>query len=726
MNVNLFKDLRDRSPKLVTLDEVVRFIREDGFVKDRTERHRYYLSQGMNKAASAEKLSCPCFSVATLFCGGKTMKDVCGWTGLGMVDVDDVDAGALPALSERVAADGHTLLVYRTISGCGLRILFRYESDVAEQLDDKQRKLLYEAAFEMANGYYQSLLQVSPDPKCKTHTQVSGMAHDPEACYRPEAEPFVIDWSACIGQTKHQESQRKLLRSAVKAAHQEITAQGVEFRPGSHNEYVMRMGYLLNVYGVDEEVAADWAVKQFSADYHDNIDGIIRSCYKHTEEHGKRRMTKKGASLSNEKRCASVEEIERFLDTQVKLRFNVIRRQCEVKWLDTPSASLVPLAEGQYGTSSEPQDSGRTMVRPYDLVDDGFSPITDRDENTLWCRMMKAQGSVRLQDIRNVLQSEYVPMFNPFEDYFYSLPPWDGEDHIGQLARTVHVKGSQEQFVEYFRKWLVGMLPTIFDPNVVNHEIMVFIGRQGNFKSTFFSLLLPPCLQSYFHIKMNSNNLTKDDMLKMCEFALICLEEIGEMQQLALDQQKALVTDKIISERAAYARNKEHRPHIASFCGTGNNPRFLTDITGNRRWLVFEVEDIDNPLQHPFNYTGIYSQAMALWKSGFCYWFEQQEINALNIRNVEFEVPNLEEELVLTYFRQPFEGCKASFMKVAEVLERINAGIRHPLSPTKLGIIMTQLGFPAVKRNGRRGYLVIERSTDEIQSSRRLEGYFDN
>ena len=333
---------------------------------------------------------------------------------------------------------------------------------------------------------------------------------------------------------------------------------------------------------------------------------------------------------------------------------------------------------------------------------------------------MKAQGSVRLHDIRNVLQSEYVPMFNPFEDYFYSLPPWDGEDHIGQLARTVHVKGSQEQFVEYFRKWLVGMLPTIFDPNVVNHEIMVFIGRQGNFKSTFFSLLLPPCLQSYFHIKMNSNNLTKDDMLKMCEFALICLEEIGEMQQLALDQQKALVTDKIISERAAYARNKEHRPHIASFCGTGNNPRFLTDITGNRRWLVFEVEDIDNPLQHPFNYTGIYSQAMALWKSGFCYWFEQQEINALNIRNVEFEVPNLEEELVLTYFRQPFEGCKASFMK--EALERINAGIRHPLSPIRLGLVMARLGFPSVKRKTGRGYLVVERSPEEIKASRRIEG----
>ena len=713
MYLNLFVGYHDCNPKDSSLEEIVRLIREDSSIKDRTEKHRYYLSQGMLKAAAHEKRQCPCFSVATLFSGGKTMKDVCGWTGLGMVDVDDVDAGAMPALSERAAADGHSLLVYRTISGCGLRILFRYESDVADEMDDKQRKRLYEAAFEMANGYYQSLLQVSPDPKCKTHTQVSGMAHDPEASYRPEAEPFVIYWSACVEQTKHQEAQRKLLRVAVKAAHQEITAQGVEFRPGSHNEYVMRMGYLLNVYGVDEEVAADWAVKQFSADYHDNVDGIIRSCYKHTDEHGTRRLPK--VSRPQEKRWASVEEIERFLDSQVQLRFNVIRRQCEVRWLedDTPSASLVPLSGGQLSTTSGALMSGGQLE---------FVPITDRDESTLWCRMRKQGAEVRLQDIRNVLQSEFVPPFNPFEAYFQSLPPWDGEDYIGQLARTVHVKDDQERFVEYFRKWLVGILPTIFDDRVVNHEIMVFIGRQGNFKSTFFSLLLPPCLQQYFHIKMNNYHLTKDDMLTLCEFALVCLEEIDELRPADLNQLKAMVTAKSISERAAYARNKEHRPHIASFCGTGNNPRFLTDPTANRRWLVFEVEDIDDPHVHPFHYTGIYSQAMALWKSGFRYWFDQSEIRVLNEQNQEFEAPNLEEELVLTYFRQPFNGCRASFMKVAEVLERINGGIRQPLSAIKLGLVMNRLGFPAMKRNGSRGYLVIERSTEEIQSSRKLDG----
>ena len=320
-----------------------------------------------------------------------------------------------------------------------------------------------------------------------------------------------------------------------------------------------------------------------------------------------------------------------------------------------------------------------------------------------------------------MLQSEFVPAFHPFESYFGSLPEWDGVDYIGQLARTVKVKGDQEQFVEYFRKWFVGIVPTIMDEQVVNHEIMVFIGKQGNFKSTFFSLLLPPDLRSYFHVKMNSNHLSKDDMLTLCEKALVCLEEIDELRPSELNQLKALVTAKNISERAAYARNKEHRPHIASFCGTGNNPNFLSDPTDNRRWLVVEVEDIENPLEHPFNYTGMYSQALALWKSGYRYWFNQAEIQALNERNREFQVPSPEEELLLTYYRPTFEGCQGSiFLKVSEILERINAGVKQPLSATRLGILLCKLGFKKVRYNNERGYLVIERTSDEIQSARKL------
>ena len=691
MQMNLFRGYADCNPKDTTIEEVFQLIRQDAAIKDRTEKHRYYLSQNLNKEAQFEKQGCPCFSVATIFEGGKTQKHITGWPGIGMVDIDDTENIDLHQLAEAANQDPYTLLTYITISGKGLRILFLYDCEKRNELNHADQKMLYEYAFDYVNGYYKALLRVIPDPKCKTCSQLSGVAHDPNAYLNLQAQTFVFNFQQIRDHKEKRAKNLKLLKKAVKAAQRILDEENIVFEEGSRNEYLMRMGYLLNAYGVPQFIAYDWAMENYQDRYDGYIYAIFESCYKKTEEFGTLKIPSAASSKANpeESRWASVTDIEQFLESQVSLRFNMIRRQCEISW--------------KASSGCEP-----------------FMPITDRDENTLWCRLKKNGTEVRLQDIRNVIQSEFVPVFHPFESYFGSLPEWDGVDYIGQLARTVHVKGDQELFVEYFRKWFVGIIPTILDPQVVNHEIMVFIGKQGNFKSTFFSLLLPPELREYFHVKMNSTHLNKDDMLTLCEKALVCLEKIDELRPSELNQLKALVTAKNISERAAYARNKEYRTHIASFCGTGNNPNFLTDPTDNRRWLVMEVEDIDNPLEHPFPYTGMYSQALALWKSGFQYWFDQTEIQALNERNRQFEVPNPEEELLLTYYRPTFEGCSGSiFLKVSEILERINTGVKQPLSTIKLGILLKKLGFKSVRYKSERGYLVIERNTEEICAARR-------
>ena len=706
MTLNIFWGYADCNPKESSIEEIFQIIRDDASVKDRTEKHRYYLSQNLLKEAQYEKHACPCFSVATLFSGGKTQKHIVGWTGIGMVDIDDAENLNLQQLTEAANQDPYTLLTYITASGQGLRILFRYDCENRNQLNDAEQKLLYEYAFDYVNRYFGSLLHVKTDPKCKTCSQVSGVAHDPKAFFNPEAQTFRFNYEKVKAKQQERAKILKLLKKASAAAQKQLAEENIVFEEGSRNKYVMRLGYLLNAYGIPEDYAYEWVSERYQDQFDGDIYTIFRSCYKHTDKFGTLKIPSASKSASQpESRYASVPEIEDFLNSQVSLRFNVIRRQCEIRWKDTSGCNQI-LRDAQDDTG------GREFV-----------PITDRDENTLWCRMKKNGTEVRLQDIRNVLQSEFVPAFHPFEAYFGSLPEWDGVDYIGQLARTVHVEGDQEQFVEYFRKWFVGIIPTILDEQVVNHEIMVFIGKQGNFKSTFFSLLLPPDLRSYFHVKMNSNHLSKDDMLTLCEKALVCLEEIDELRPSELNQLKALVTAKNICERAAYARNKEHRPHIASFCGTGNNPNFLSDPTDNRRWIVFTVQDIDNPLEHPFPYTGMYSQALALWKSGFQYWFNQEEIRVLNERNREYQVALPEEELLLTYFRPTFKGCQGSiFMKVSEILERINVGVKQPLSPNKLGMLLTKLGFQKVKYNNERGYLVIERLGEEITTTRKLAG----
>jgi hypothetical protein len=99
----------------------------------------------------------------------------------------------------------------------------------------------------------------------------------------------------------------------------------------------------------------------------------------------------------------------------------------------------------------------------------------------------------------------------------------------------------------------------------------------------------------------------------------------------------------------------------------------------------------------------------------------RKEIRLLNEQNREYQVPLPEEELLLTYFRPTFPGCQGSiFMKVSEILERINVGVKQQLSPNKLGMLLTKLGFQKARYNNERGYLVIERSLDEISASRKL------
>jgi predicted P-loop ATPase len=190
------------------------------------------------------------------------------------------------------------------------------------------------------------------------------------------------------------------------------------------------------------------------------------------------------------------------------------------------------------------------------------------------------------------------------------------------------------------------------------------------------------------------------------------------MQLKELNKLKAAMTMPSINERAAYARHHENRPHLASFCGTGNNVQFLSDPTGTRRWLPFEVVSIDSPLSQPFNYEGIYSEAYALYRQGFRYWFDKNEILQLAQHNKQFETANLEMELIAQYFRVPNGNEPAEFISVAMALQIVGANITQKLSSVKLGRAFKDMGFQFHKSHGIRGYIAVRRSAEEMRSMR--------
>ena len=749
MNVSIFHDMTCKLPLPGLLEGVANLIRTDEKLAVFT---RSYRQTGSKTFKNESQL----FAVPCLFEGGKGRSNIRQLTGMSLVDFDHVfptdgtadkaDTTALHELKAKIIADPHTLMSYITMSGNGLRVIFTYEiapefSGVPKDEEEvKKFEAYYQQAFYAGNAYYEKLLGAKADMQCKNITRLSGLAHDPEVFLRPQSEviPFTAEEistaaTAYVKQSKEDKQMQRIQTYFDTLIAPQLAKAKIEFRSGSHNDYVMRVGYKLAERRFSKKVALRWAMQKFGKDYSDT-EQVINSCFANASPHGKQ-----GGGGDNRGDCktASVEEIKSFLDGHISLRFNEITSRVE------------------YEIPADNTDAHR------------FMPVNDRIVNSLWSQMSTITR-VNIQDMYRVIESDYVPVFNPFKEYLNSLPqitqtstdnvsdepgsckpvvlqqqnlcqsvqsvgeknhPSVGvqdqkqsvgeKDYIRELAQTVRVKGGEQEqklWHLYLKKWLVGMVASWISEDVVNNVILVLIGEQGAYKTTWFNYLLPPPLKQYFYTKTNANRMSKDDILTLAQYALVCCEELDTMRPAELNQLKAAVTMPSIDERAAYAHYHEHRKHIASFCGTGNNTQFLSDPTGNRRWLPFEVESILSPREHPFHYEGIYAQALSLYTSGFQYWFTKEEIQELNRHNKQFETPHLEHELVDLYFRRPIDSELGEFISVARALQMISNGISQKLSAVNVGRAFSDLGFKRVRTNSCRGFIVVCRTPEEIKA----------
>ena len=366
--------------------------------------------------------------------------------------------------------------------------------------------------------------------------------------------------------------------------------------------------------------------------------------------------------------------------------------------------------------------------------------MTKHDINSIVCHCAQEyDANITSREVMTALQSDLIPDVHPLREYVLSCGEWTEEqpDWIDWVAQKVRVKPLGDEakgdkargeglWRGCFKKWFVAMVASWMKDEVVNHQVLVLIGKQGIFKTTWLEHLIPPHLRAYACKLANSNDLNKDERLRIAEFGLISLDEIDSMNNRELNQLKSVITATDVNERAAYAYTKERRVRLASFCASGNRRDFLTDITGNRRWLPFEVESIQNPFYTLLPYERMYAQAWALAQDPlFSYWFDLDEIEVLEEHNQHFRDESNEEQLLPILFDVPAEG-RGEFMTTAQISERLvtYGNIKKPMALSRLGMVLGAAGYQSTrpKIGGRliRGWLVYQRDTDEIASLKRL------
>ena len=351
---------------------------------------------------------------------------------------------------------------------------------------------------------------------------------------------------------------------------------------------------------------------------------------------------------------------------------------------------------------------GRTEYRSKN--DAHFSKVGRYEINTLRREIDNDIGIITSSDnLYSIIESSFSPRVNPIQEYFKGLPLVDVSSSspfslkaIPDLASCVVVRNS-DKWLPYLTKWLVAVVANAMDDRECrNHTCLVLTGEQGKFKTTFLDLLCPPALYGYSYTgKIYPQE--KDTLTYIGQNLIVNIDDqLKALNKRDENELKNLITCPMVKYRMPYDKYVEEHPHLASFVASVNGNDFLTDPTGSRRFLPFEVLSIEIERAKAISMNNVYAEAKALLKSGFRYWFDDDEIAELYRESEDFQVQTAEMELLLRCFEKPTEDESYSLMTTTEILTYLGIYTHQPLVAKRMGEALKKAGYIKVskRRNG--------------------------
>ena len=319
------------------------------------------------------------------------------------------------------------------------------------------------------------------------------------------------------------------------------------------------------------------------------------------------------------------------------------------------------------------------------------------------------------KDIDRFIDSTRITKYDPVNDYLDHLPRWDGHDRIAELAARVPTK--QPHWERYFRTWLLGMVAHWMGRSRLTGNALVplLIGRQGCGKSSFCRILLPPELRDYYNDRISFKNET-DLNLGLTSFALINIDEFDKVTQRQQVLLKYLLSTADVKFRPPYGKAMKQYRRYASFIGTTNELKPLTDPTGSRRFVCAEVTgDID--FSDTIDHRQLYAQLRQQVQDGMRYWLDDEETATLISENERFQRINALEEMVAETFRCPASDEGGRWWSVKEIADCLQQRYRpqdtRNMTLTSLGRVLNipHFHFESKRRGQGMAYWLAERVT---------------
>jgi predicted P-loop ATPase len=218
--------------------------------------------------------------------------------------------------------------------------------------------------------------------------------------------------------------------------------------------------------------------------------------------------------------------------------------------------------------------------------------------------------------------------YHPVRDYLTNLT-WDGQSRVDTWLST-YCHAENNEYVSYIGKMLlVAACARVDKPGIKYDHMLILEGKQGIKKSS-----LVAALGGAWAGECNIIARDKDTVDKMRGKWIIEVPEMVCFRRQEIESIKAFISNPKDRVRLAYARKAEDFPRQNVFVGTFNpesSPQgYLTDMSGNRRFLPVLVDDIDiNSVIRDRDQ--IFAEAWQVYKSGFDLYIKDRAIHEMAV-----------------------------------------------------------------------------------------------
>ena len=253
---------------------------------------------------------------------------------------------------------------------------------------------------------------------------------------------------------------------------------------------------------------------------------------------------------------------------------------------------------------------------------------TDAEES----RMRSYFESTYSMYSQNKLQDALLIYFqnnkvNPLLDILEGLK-WDGKPRVEQFLVDVMKTEDNEYTRECSRLIFAGGIHRAYSPGCKFDDMIVLIGNQGGGKSTIVRWLN---IEDQFYQEIKTIN-GKEGIEAIRG---VWIGEVAELMAMTRVKEaeavKAYITSQEDSYRPPYGKHVQTIPRRCMFLGTTNNPQFLTDKTGNRRFYPVKVQSFayklyDNEKIIKEYIRQAWAEAVHLYKEGKLQQYARKEV----------------------------------------------------------------------------------------------------